>query len=51
MGVNYINFLNLKTQLRISSIEAAVRRKTLRYFSILDCELLILFNYKLIDFK
>jgi hypothetical protein len=31
MGVNDINFLNLKTQLRISSIEAAVRHKTLRY--------------------
>jgi len=30
MGVNDINFLNLKTKLRISSKEAAVRRKTLR---------------------
>ena len=32
MGVNDINFLNFKTILRISSIEAAVRRKTLRYY-------------------
>jgi len=30
MGVIDINFLNLKTKLRISVIEAAVRRKTLR---------------------
>ncbi len=30
MGVD-INFLNLKTKFRISVIEAAVRRKTLRY--------------------
>ncbi len=31
MGVIDINFLNLKTKLRVSGIEAAVRRKTIRY--------------------
>jgi hypothetical protein len=31
MGVD-INFLNLKTKFRISVIEAAVRRKTLRHY-------------------
>jgi hypothetical protein len=31
MGVIDFNFLKLKTKLRISDIEAAVRRKTLRY--------------------
>jgi len=30
MGVIDINFLNLKTKLRISGIEVAVRRKALR---------------------
>ena len=30
MEVNDINFLNLKTKLRISGFEAAVGRKTLR---------------------
>jgi hypothetical protein len=29
MGVNHINFLNLKTKLRISSKEAAVHRSIL----------------------
>jgi hypothetical protein len=31
MGVNGINSLNLKTKHRISSLQAAVSRKTLRY--------------------
>jgi len=48
MGVNDINFLNLKTKLRISSLEAAVSRKTFRYLKYLnkDDEVLAFFRFE-----